>query len=152
MLIARPPGLFSLDYEITDVHGEHVAKLVISMVKEGARLMLDDKVYRIEREGMLSGPWQLKDGHDVLLQAHKVSMIKNRFELSVQGASLELSPISWTMRGFRLVGPDWAELGTITRPSWFSRRVDIELSDLVPRRAQLLLLFLAIVLWNRNQG
>ncbi|GEM_PF-3316950 len=152
MLIARPTGLFTNNYKISDVHGDHVAELAIAMVKEGGRLLMDDKVLRIERETMFSGPWQLKDGNEVLLEAFKVSVIKNRFEMSVKGASLELSPTSWTMRGFQVVGPDWSQLGTIKRPSLLSRRVNIELSDLVPRQAQLFLLFLSVVLWNRAQS
>lgn len=152
MLIARPTGLFTNNYKITDVHGDHVAELAIPLVKEGGRLLMDDKVLRIERESMFSGPWQLKDGNEVLLEAFKVSVIKNRFEMSVKGASLELSPISWTLRGFQLVGPDWSQLGTIKRPSLLSRRVNIKLSDLVPKQAQLFLLFLSVVLWNRAKS
>lgn len=152
MLIARPQSLFASNYRITDVHGKPVAELAIAMLKEGARLIQDGKVFRIERESLMSGPWQLKDGHDVLLEAHKVSVIKNRFEMSVNGASLELSPTSWTMRGFQLVGPDWSNLGKIVRPSWFSRQVKLDLSDLVPQQAQLFFLFLAIVLWRRVES
>jgi len=152
MLIARPQSLFANNFRITDVHGKPVAELAIAMIKEGARLIQDGKVFRIEREGLMSGPWQLKDGHDVLLEAHKVAVIKNRFEMAVKGASLELSPINWTMRGFQVVGPDWSSLGTIVRPSWFSRQVKLDLSELVPQQAQLFFLFLAIVLWRRTEN
>jgi hypothetical protein len=152
MLIARPQGLFSNDYRITDVHGEPIAELAIAMIKEGGRLIQDGKAFRIERESLMSGPWQLKDGHTVLLEAQKVSMIKNRFEMAVKGASLELAPTNWLMRGFQVVGPDWSNLGTISRPSFFSRQVRIELSDLVPQQAQLFFLFLAIVVWRRAES
>ncbi|MFT7464595.1 MAG: hypothetical protein ACI9EF_002951 [Pseudohongiellaceae bacterium] len=148
MLIAQPVSLLSRSYLVTDIHGERVAELAISLIKEGARLLMDDKVFRIEREGLVSGPWQLKEGNEVRLEASPVAMIKGRFEMSVKGASLELAPIDGSSKGFTVVGPDWNDLGTISKPSLLSRRLKIELSELVPQQAQLFFLFLSLVLWS----
>ena len=149
MLYARPKGLLSNSFRITDAGGDLVAELAVAFVKEGGQLHHDGKVYRLEREGLMSGPLRLIDGHEVLYEASKPSMIRNRFMVTVRKADLELSPVSFWMRGFRLVGPDWAELGTIRRPSLLSRRALIDLDDRVPVEAQLFLFFLANVLWRR---
>jgi hypothetical protein len=149
VLIARPRSLFSRSYSIQDQGGQALAELEISLLKEGAILRHAGKTYRIERESYLSGPWYLKDGHDIVFEAHKPSMMRNRFTTMVKNASLELSPTNILMRRFILVGPDWADLGQIRRVSLWSRRAEVELSDLVPVLAQLFFLFQAIVLWNR---
>lgn len=126
-----------------------MARLEIPLLREGGRLQIGERIFRIDREKLMSGPWLFMDGDKVLFEAIKPSALRNRFLCTVKGASLELSPISWTLRSFRLVGPDWVEFGTIRRPSWFSRRVEIELSDLVPLEAQLFLFVLALVIWRR---
>lgn len=149
MLVARRKRWFSSSYALETATGEPVAELDVALLKEGARLHLDGKTYRIERAGLTSGPWQLLDGDHVLLEATKPSMLRNRFLMLVKGASLELAPKSWLLRRFVLVGPDWADLGEIRRVSWLGTRVDVDLSDLVPREAQLFFFFLALVVWRR---
>ena len=149
MLIARPEGWTARRWRIEREDGELVAALEVPLLREGGRLVIGDRIHRVEREGLMSGPWVLLDGDQLLFEADKPSAIRNRFMVTVKGAPLELSPTSWTLRSFRLVGPDWVEFGQIRRPSWLSRRVEIDLSDLVPLEAQLFLFVLAMVLWRR---
>ncbi len=149
MLIARPRSWFSRSFDVHDADGAIVAELDIALLKEGAVLRHDGHTYRIEREGFLSGPWRMEEDGTVLFEAHKPSLIRNRFTVVVKNASLELAPKSWLMRRFVLVGPDWRDLGEIRRPSWWWRRVEVDLSELVPVEARLFFLFLAIVLWHR---
>ncbi|GJM22756.1 MAG: hypothetical protein DHS20C15_26710 [Planctomycetota bacterium] len=149
MLIATPKSVWSQHYQVTSATGEPIAELDLSMLKEGARLHYQGKVYRIERESLMRGPWLLLDGDTPVFEANKPSLMRNRFLVMVKGASLELAPKTWMMRRFGVVGPDWVDLGEIRRPSWFRRKVEIDLSDLVPEQAQLFLLFLAVVIWRR---
>jgi len=149
MLVARRKRWFSQSYALETSTGEPVAELDVSLLKEGARLHLDGKTYRIERASLMSGPWQFRDGDELLFEATKPSMLRNRFLMLVKGASLELAPKGFLMRRFVLVGPDWADLGEIRRTNWLGTRVDVDLSELVPREAQLFLFFLALVIWRR---
>ncbi len=149
MLIARPRRMFSRDYLVSRDDGERVADLDITLLKEGGVLRYDGKTYRIEREGFMQGPWQLKDGAEVVFEAQKPSLVRNRFITVVKNASLELAAQGWALQEFKLVGPDWAQLGRVRRPSLFSRRMDVELSELVPELAQLFFLFQAMVIWQR---
>ena len=152
MLIAQPKGLFSRNVTIREEGGSEVAELVISMLKEGAVLHHEGKTYRIERTGFMNGPWQLKDGDTVVFEANKPSMMRNRFTTVVKNAPLELSVKNMWMREFILVGPDWVDLGSIRRVSFWSRRVEVKLSELVPVLAQLFFLFQAMVIWKRADG
>ena len=149
MLIARPRRMFSRDYLVSRDDGERVADLDITLLKEGGVLRYDGKTYRIEREAFMQGPWQLKDGAEVLFEAKKPSLVRNRFITVVKNAPLELAAQGWALQEFKLVGPDWAQLGRVRRPSLLSRRMNVELSELVPELAQLFFLFQALVIWQR---
>jgi len=149
MLRARPRGPLSRSWIVEAEDGASVAELDLAMIKEGGRLTYEGRTWRFERERLMSGPWLLKDGAEVVFEARKPAMMRNRFMVNVKNAPLELSPKSWAMRGFALVGPDWRDLGEIRRPSWLSRRVEVDLDAAVPIPAQLFFLCLAIVLWNR---
>jgi len=149
VLYAKPKGLFSNSFAITDAGGASVAELAVSFIKEGGQLHHDGQVYRLERESLFSGPWRMLDKGKVLYEARKPSLIRNRFMVTVRKADLELSPVNLWMRGFKLVGSDWEDLGSIRRPSLLSRRALIDLDDRVPVEAQLFLFFLANVLWRR---
>jgi len=150
MLHVRPRSLFSRTWEVRGDDGATVAEVKSSLLREGATVQHDDKVLRIAREGLLSGPWQLLDGDEVLFEAIKPSALKNRFEVNVRGAWLDFSPKNWLLREFTLVGPDWAQLGRVRKPSFWSRRIELDLDARVPVPAQLLLLFCALLVWNRQ--
>ena len=149
MLIARPQGLFSRSYSVCDEDGNTVGELAIGMLKEGAVLHHDGKSYRIERAEFMKGPWCLKDDDGVVFEAHKPTMVPDRFTAVVKNASLELSTKGRLMRRFIVVGPDWADLGYIRRVPGLPGRLEIHLSDLIPVLAQLFMLFQVVVLWKR---
>lgn len=151
MLHVRPKSMFSRAWDVRDADGKLVAELQTAVLREGATVQVDGKALRIAREGLVSGPWQLFDGDEVLFEATKPSALKSRFEVNVRGAWLDFSPVNWLVRGFTLVGPDWAQLGGIRRPSWFSRRIEVDLDERVPLEAQLLLLYCALLVWARQE-
>jgi hypothetical protein len=150
MLHVRPKSMFSREWDVRDADGALVASLQTALLREGATVQVDGKALRIAREGMMTGAWQLLDGDEMLFEATKPSAFKSRFEVNVRGAWLDFSPVNWLMRGFTLVGPDWAQLGGIRKPSFWSRRIEIELDDRVPLEAKLLLLYCALLAWARQ--
>jgi hypothetical protein len=152
MLRVRPRHLLSRHYLIEAADGEPFAELDIRHWREGGQLRHEGQLYQVGREHLMSGPWVLRNGDDVIFEAHKPSMMRNRLITNVKGAALEISPKSWTMRAFVVVGPDWRHLGEIRKPHWLSSRVEVALEDAVPPLAQLFFLFQALLLWHRQEN
>lgn len=141
MLIARPRGFNALSFDITDGLARPVASLALSSDRDGASLTHDNQTYRIARENPGGGSWQLRLDKQVVFEASKTPMIENRLLTTVKGAVLELAPVGRSLRAFNVVGPDWAQLGGITRKGLRGNTLHAELDDLVPETAQLFLLF-----------
>ena len=148
MLQVRPKSLAARAWEVRDDEGALVAELQSTLLSEGATVQLDGKVLRIAREGLTTGPWKLTDGDEVLYEASKPSADTRRFEVNVRGAWLDLSPEGSSTRRFSLVGPDWAQLGSVSKSGLLSRKVEVDLDDRVPVEAKLLLLFCALLAWS----
>lgn len=149
MLVARARSFRAAAYDVTTGAGEPVAALTLAPDRDGASLEHAGRSYRIGREGVVSGAWQLRDGEELVFEARKTPLIENRLLTTVKGAVLEIAPLGRGLKRFGVVGPDWAELGEIRMRPPFGRTLHAELSELVPRLAQLFLVFQAIAIARR---
>lgn len=148
MLLARPLSLRATSFDVTNGLGESVARLELSPGFDGGALTCAGKRHRISREAG-GGAWLLHDGEQVVFEAHPPPAIKNRLLFTVKGAILEIAGEGTGLRRFNVVGPDWAQLGSIRRSGFLGRRLVADLSDLVPELAQLFLLFCALAIARR---
>lgn len=147
MLLVKPRSLRAKAYDITDGMGAVVASLQLTPRQDGVTLEHGDDVYQVKRE--IPGAWQMWKGEELVFEARRPPMIENRFMTVVTGAELEIAPVGGFLRKFKVVGPDWVDLGTIERTSLVGHGMTVDLSDLIPQPAQLFLIIQAIVISRR---
>jgi len=148
MLRAKPRGFWSTAWTVFSDEVE-VASLDYRVWTEGATLSVGDRTFRVSRSGWL-GPFRLSEGEEVLLEARKVSVWRNRFEIDLQGAGLVLEPQGWTGRYWTLSDEEGNNLGRIGRESWWRRDTVIDLPAAVPLSVRAFLLCLVILMWRRQ--
>jgi hypothetical protein len=146
VLIARARSFRASAWDLTSGVGEPVATLELNPGQDGAALIHGEQSYRIGRAGVVSGPWQLRQGDELVFEALKAAGIDNRLITTVKGAELEIAPKGRGLKRFGVVGPDWTDLGEIRSRPPFGRTLHVDLDELIPVAAQLFLTFQAIAI------
>jgi hypothetical protein len=149
MLQIEPLRWFSWDFSV-DRDGRQIAELDISWWRERGELVIDGATYAVVREGLLSSDFRMMapDG-SVVATASKPGLFRRRFDVVFGGHTVTLqarSPWGRTMD----VLLDGRGVGAITPAGIWTRRASADLPDTLPRPVQVFVLWLAVLLWKRD--
>ena len=149
MLIAIPKGWFSKDYRVLD-GARQVAEIDMAWWREEGRLTVGGVSYQVYREKLMSGAFLLETGHgSALARAEKPSAFFRRFFIEYGERRLTLEAKSLFRRELVLLDGQ-SEIGRVTPAGFFTRRATVDLPDELPLPAQVFILWLALILWERE--
>lgn len=148
MITARPKGCCSSTWSLFD--GDRlVASFEHGWWREAAKLIVGDQLFHIDRSKW-NGPWRLRAGEEVVLEARKPSAWRGRFEIPVDGDCIEIIPEGWAGKSWLVTNQDGTILGRVGRRSWWKREAFVDLPDGMPISVQAFLLCLGVFMWNRQ--
>lgn len=150
MLRIEPLRWFSWDFTV-DRDGRRIAELDMSWWRERGELTIDGATYAIRRDGLISGDFHLTgaDGRKVAT-ASKPSMFRRRFEVVHGGRTWTLEPRSVWGRAMSVL-VDGREAGAITPAGAWTRRASANLPEALPVPVQVFMVWLAVLLWKRDE-
>jgi hypothetical protein len=149
MLRIEPMRWFSSDFTV-DRDGPRVAELDISWWRERGELAIDGVTYAIARPGLVSGDFHLTTPHGRLVAtASKPSVFRRLFDVAHGGRIWTLRARS-TWRRTMDVFVDGREAGNVTPFRAWSRRASATLPDALPLPVQIFVVWLAVLLWKRD--
>jgi hypothetical protein len=150
MLQARPKGRFSWNYTFFD--GDvPVAELEIPRFGSMGKLILEERVFEIGREGLLSGDFFLtEEGGEVVATARKRGFVLRSYEVKIGKASYVLAPGSWFTRKFELLKGSKV-IGRVHPEGFWSRRAKVDLPPDMPQQIQAYLTWLVFIVWRRQR-
>jgi hypothetical protein len=150
MLEIEPVRWFSWDFTV-DRGGRRVAELDISWWRERGELVIAGATYAVVREGLISSDFRMtaSDGR-LVASASKPSILRRRFDVVQAGQTVTLQARSaWSRTLDVLI--DGREVGAITPAGAWTRRASADLPDSMPLPVQVFLVWLAVLLWKREQ-
>jgi hypothetical protein len=148
MLRSIPKGLFSWDCRLVD-DGVEVALLDLSTLRDAAKFELEGRRWEIRREGMLTGDWLLETGGQVIARATKISAFRRSYEIVADNRRLELAPVGFARRAYRLRHGDIV-IGGMAPDGLFRRSADVDFPEELQLATRIFLAFLVLVQWRRT--
>lgn len=106
-----PQGWFSWDFTIM-AESEVVAEVDISWWREKGELTVQGDVYKVYREGLMSGAFVLESGGVMIARAEKPNFILRSYDIEHEGKHYTLQASSAFRRQFVLLDGD-REVGSI---------------------------------------
>jgi hypothetical protein len=150
MLQISPMRWFSWDFTV-ERDDRVVAELDISWWRERGALLVDREAFSIVREGVISSDFRMtaSDG-TVVATASKPSVLRRCFEVVHAGHTVTLGARSAWGRTMD-VHLDGRAVGAITPAGAWSRRAFADLPASLPLPVQVFVVWLAVLLWKREQ-
>ncbi len=147
MLMARPPRLFTQNYDVTD--GEDVvASVRFHLFSQNGEIEMSGRTLMIDRKGF-TGPFQLHAGPRRLASAERPSLVRRRWVISAPDAApIELTPTSWSIRNVT-VRQGGVPIGSISRTSVVRREARIDLPEELSIELRMFCFWLVALLWRR---
>ncbi len=150
MLTAIPKSLWSYDYEVREA-GSLVATIDTPWWGENSTLTIDGRVWLLGRGGFVNPMFTLFHGGRTLASATKPSAFFRSFQVAFDDAYYcwEAEGVfkrSFVLReGNRVIGSLWPE-------SVLARTAKVDLPREFPLERQCFLVWLAILIWRREQA
>ena len=139
---------FSWDFDV--MHGsEQVARLSYHWLKEKGVLTIQGEEHRVYREGLMSGSFVLEREGMRLAHADKPSALKRELILNYNGIDYTIRPRGVLSSSFVVLEHD-AEVGSVTKDSWFSYRSRVELPVEWEIPVQVFAVWLVVLMWKRE--
>lgn len=150
MLQISPMRWFSWDFTV-ERGGRAVAELDISWWRERGELTIDGRTYGVRRDGLISGDFTLTapDG-TVVATASKPSILHRRFAVVHGGHTITIEARSAWGRTMDVL-LDGRAVGAISPAGAWTRRAVAELPDALPLPVQVFVVWLAVLLWKRDE-
>lgn len=150
MLHIEPLRWFSWDFTVSR-DGRRLAELDISCWRERGELTVDGASFTIARDGFMSGAFRLSgaDGR-IIASASKPSLFRRRFDIVHGGRTWTLQPRSAWCRAMNVL-VDGRDVGAIVPAGAWTRRAAANLPDALPLPVQVFIVWLAVLLWKREQ-
>src|SRR5262245_12372513 len=148
MLQATPRGWFSWNFVVSEGE-EEVADIRLAMLREAGELVVRDKSYRVNREGIMSGAFILQEGDMELARAEKPSAFQRWFQVSHAGRSYALGAESAFRRKF-VLRENGRLVGSVYPLNAFTRRCAVELPADISLPVRVFMVWLVIILWKRD--
>ena len=148
MLRIEPTRWFSWAFTVDD-DGKPLGTIDISVWRERGNLTMAGRTFTIVREGFISGDFRLESDGTVVATATKPSAFRREFAVTFSGRTLRLRPRSVWGRALVLHEGE-REVGGIRPRTMWSRRATGTLPDTVPVPVRLFVLWLAMLIWKRD--
>jgi hypothetical protein len=148
MLTAIPKGWFSKNYRVMD-GALQVADLNVSRWREQGELTVEGFSYQVYREKLMSGAFVLEAAGTALARAEKPSAFHRRFLIEYGDRKYVFQAKSVWGRKFTLFDGQ-NEIGSVAPEGLLTRRAAVTLPDELALPVQVFILWLAIILWERE--
>jgi hypothetical protein len=148
MLQLEPTRWFSWAFTVAD-DGQPVGTLDISAWRERGEVTVAGQTLRIVRQGFVSSDFRLEGGGTVVATATKPSVFRREFALTFSGRTLRLQPRSAWGRALVLREGE-RDVGEVKPRALWSRRATATLPDTLPAPVRLFVLWLAMLVWKRD--
>ena len=148
MLRLEPTRWFSWAFTVDD-DGRPLGTLDISVWRERGDLVVAGRTFNIIRDGFVSGGFRLESGGTIVATANRVSVFRRGFDVTFSGRTLRLRPRSAWGRALVLHEGE-REVGDIRPRTMWSRRATAALPDTLPVQVRLFVLWLAMLIWKRD--
>ena len=132
-------------------HGRYIADIDMSSWREKGTLAIDDTSYDVYREGMVSGDFILEDDGIEIAAAEKPSAFKRMFHVHYANQVFTLKAASVFRRAIAVYA-DGYQVGMMEPRGVFTRRTDVDLPEELPLPVRVFMIWLAVVLWQRESG
>ncbi|MDP0492286.1 MAG: hypothetical protein Q7Q71_14645 [Verrucomicrobiota bacterium JB023] len=86
----RPKGFFSWGYTLTGA--SWTARSELDVFGESGSLLIEGQRFEVKKQGFLSGEWQVWQGNEHLLGAHKSNPLTRRFRIKSAAGHHILQP------------------------------------------------------------
>jgi hypothetical protein len=149
-LEAIPTDIFSTNF-LLQQQDQLLGEVDASILREKARLELEDGTYLTYRERPFSGDFVLEHDGKIVARATKPSALQNRFEVELPNRHLVLRKLSIWNRRFGLFDGE-KQIGSIYPLGIFTRRANIDLPSDWPLAIRAFLFWLAFIMWKRQNG
>jgi hypothetical protein len=147
MLIAKPKGIFRLSFEIFDHTGQKAGLVEFSTFGESGTISTQVKTYSVYRESTF-GDFLCVSGNLAFARASKMSFFSNSFSVSNENHVFNLESNGMFSSDFSLKLGNEA-IGSIRRPSFFSRESEIDISQDLSFEVQMFVFWLVLLNWKR---
>jgi len=148
MLTAIPKGWFSKNYRVMD-GALQVADLNVSRWREQGELTVEGFSYQVYREKLMSGAFILEAAGTALARAEKPSAFHRRFLIEYGDTKYVFQAKSVWGREFTLFDGQ-NEIGSVAPEGLLTRRAAVNLPDELALPVKVFILWLAIILWERE--
>lgn len=148
MLEAIPTDILSTNFRLQQ-QNQLLGEVDVSILREKARIELEDGTYELYRERQFSGDFVLEHNGKIVARATKPSALQNRFEVELPDRRLVLRKVSIWNRRFELFDGE-KQIGSIYPLGIFTRRSNIDLPDDWPLAIRVFLFWLAFIIWKRR--
>jgi hypothetical protein len=148
MLEAIPTDILSTNFRLQQ-QNQLLGEVDVSILREKARIELEDGTYELYRERQFSGDFVLERNGKIVARATKPSALQNRFEVELPDRRLVLRKVSIWNRRFELFDGE-KQIGSIYPLGIFTRRSNIDLPDDWPLAIRVFLFWLAFIIWKRQ--
>ena len=147
ILEARPIGIFTRKFSI-EAEGQEIALLDSSSWRVAGAISIGDHIYRLYREGLMSGAYLLEYEGQVVARAIKPSAFSSQFDLELYHRRYSLTRASVFGRGFAVFQGE-VVVGSVHPTGMFIRRTIIDLPPDWAIPFQVFVFWLVLVAWNR---
>ena len=141
-----PNRWFSWDFTLLQ-GTQQVASVEMSAWREKAEFRVQDRTYRIYREGLI-GDFVLETAGTVAARATKPSLFRREFLIGEDGRRYTLKAKSSLGRGF-VLSDGGREIGSLNRESVFSHRAAVNLPEDLSLPLKVFIVWLVMILWKR---
>jgi hypothetical protein len=148
MLEAIPTDILSTNFRLQQ-QNLLLGEVDVSILREKARIELEDGTYELYRERQFSGDFVLERNGKIVARATKPSALQNRFDVELPDRRLVLRKVSIWNRRFELFDGE-KQIGSIYPLGIFTRRSNIDLPDDWPLAIRVFLFWLAFIIWKRR--
>jgi len=148
MLELEPTRWYSWAFTVAD-GGEPLGTLDISAWRERGDVTLAGQTFTIARKGFVSSDFRLESGGTVVATATKPSVFRREFAVTFSGRTLRLRPRTAWGRALVLQEGE-REVGDVRPRGMWTRRATATLPDTLPQPVRLFVLWLAVLLWKRD--
>ena|SRR5215471_921277 len=148
MLRVTPSSWFSWNFMVFE-GDDQVADIRLAVLREAGELIVRDKTYRVNREGIMSGAFILRDADLELARAEKPSAFHRSFQVVHDGRNYTLGAESALRRKF-VLKENGEAVGSVCPLNAFTRKCAVDLPTDIPLPVSVFMIWLVIILWKRD--
>ncbi|HPK45811.1 MAG TPA: hypothetical protein PLV62_12590 [Spirochaetota bacterium] len=149
-----PVNLFATEYDVF-CGSKHVAKFkkpALSL-KSTCSITMNDKVYSIYREGVVSGDWILEQKHaGRVAVATKPSFLIDSFAIQYNNKAFQLKSKKLRLTNQFIIYENDQQIGRIYNPSFFSRKLQCAIDGDSPLEFMIFAMYLASIIIDRRSS